>query len=145
MCFYLGNLSTQTHRIGLRHGRRMSWRGDPANGAYYVKSMYSDLVHIHQSTHTRIPYSEMKSAPLWVSEEVLTCSIEEKRDFCGNHVLLNSCITCSCLEQALNWDLYPETVVSWMKLYIQMASVYDFTNLLVPQFSQETYIQMTQV
>lgn len=50
-----------------------------------------------------------------------------------------------CVEQALNWDLYPETVVSWMKLYIQMASVYDFTNLLVPQFSQETYIQITQV
>uniref|UniRef100_A0A8B9H8R0 Cyclin E2 n=1 Tax=Astyanax mexicanus TaxID=7994 RepID=A0A8B9H8R0_ASTMX len=34
---------------------------------------------------------------------------------------------------ALNWDLCPETVVSWMKLYIQMASVYDFNNLLVPQ------------
>ncbi|XP_066530430.1 G1/S-specific cyclin-E2-like [Hoplias malabaricus] len=47
--------------------------------------------------------------------------------------------------KALNWDLVPETVVSWMKLYIQMASVYDFTNLLVPQFSQETYIQITQL
>ncbi|KAL7883848.1 hypothetical protein SRHO_G00015060 [Serrasalmus rhombeus] len=47
--------------------------------------------------------------------------------------------------KALNWDLCPETVVSWMKLYIQMASVYDFTNLLVPQFSQETYIQITQL
>ncbi|XP_017309740.1 G1/S-specific cyclin-E2 [Ictalurus punctatus] len=47
--------------------------------------------------------------------------------------------------KALNWDLYPETVVSWMKLYIQMASVYDFTNVLVPQFSQETYIQITQL
>ncbi|KAK3532563.1 hypothetical protein QTP86_024149, partial [Hemibagrus guttatus] len=47
--------------------------------------------------------------------------------------------------KALNWDLYPETVVSWMKLYIQMASVYDFTNLLEPQFSQEKYIQITQL
>ncbi|KAG9278918.1 G1/S-specific cyclin-E2-like [Astyanax mexicanus] len=47
--------------------------------------------------------------------------------------------------KALNWDLCPETVVSWMKLYIQMASVYDFNNLLVPQFSQETYIQITQL
>ncbi|TSK31505.1 G1/S-specific cyclin-E2 [Bagarius yarrelli] len=47
--------------------------------------------------------------------------------------------------KTLNWDLYPETVISWMKLYIQMASVYDFTNLLVPQFSQETYIQITQL
>ncbi|KAF7691275.1 G1/S-specific cyclin-E2-like [Silurus meridionalis] len=45
--------------------------------------------------------------------------------------------------KALNWDLYPETVIAWMKLYIQMAS--DFTNLLVPQFSQEMYIQITQL
>lgn len=63
----------------------------------------------------------------------------------GETVWLNLCITRPCVEQALNWDLGPETVVSWMKLYIQMASVYDFTNLLVPQFSQETYIQITQV
>ncbi|XP_076865892.1 G1/S-specific cyclin-E2-like [Brachyhypopomus gauderio] len=47
--------------------------------------------------------------------------------------------------KALNWNLCPETVVSWMKLYVQMASVYDFTNLLVPQFSQETYIRITQL
>uniref|UniRef100_A0A671SUW5 Cyclin E2 n=1 Tax=Sinocyclocheilus anshuiensis TaxID=1608454 RepID=A0A671SUW5_9TELE len=47
--------------------------------------------------------------------------------------------------KALNWDLCPETVLSWMKLYIQIASLYDVTNLLVPQFSQETYIQITQV
>lgn len=60
-------------------------------------------------------------------------------------VLLNAWIKCLCIEQALNWDLYPETVVSWMKLYVQMASMYDFTNLLVPQFSQEMYIQITQV
>ncbi|XP_051992484.1 G1/S-specific cyclin-E2-like [Xyrauchen texanus] len=49
------------------------------------------------------------------------------------------------MVKALNWDLCPETVVSWMKLYIQIASVYDFTNLLVPQFSQETYIHITQL
>ncbi|XP_016357870.1 G1/S-specific cyclin-E2-like [Sinocyclocheilus anshuiensis] len=47
--------------------------------------------------------------------------------------------------KALNWDLCPETVLSWMKLYIQIASLYDVTNLLVPQFSQETYIQITQL
>ncbi|XP_016382885.1 G1/S-specific cyclin-E2-like [Sinocyclocheilus rhinocerous] len=47
--------------------------------------------------------------------------------------------------KALNWDLCPETVLSWMKLYIQIASLYDLTNLLVPQFPQETYIQITQL
>ncbi|XP_030644365.1 G1/S-specific cyclin-E2-like [Chanos chanos] len=47
--------------------------------------------------------------------------------------------------KALNWDLCPETVVSWIKVYLQMASLYDFSNLLVPQFSQDTYIQITQL
>uniref|UniRef100_A0A672PIB6 G1/S-specific cyclin-E2-like n=1 Tax=Sinocyclocheilus grahami TaxID=75366 RepID=A0A672PIB6_SINGR len=47
--------------------------------------------------------------------------------------------------KALNWDLCPETVLSWMKLYIQIASLYDLTNLLVAQFPQETYIQITQL
>ncbi|XP_063041580.1 G1/S-specific cyclin-E2-like [Engraulis encrasicolus] len=47
--------------------------------------------------------------------------------------------------KALNWDLCPETVISWMKLYLQMASLYDHTNLLLPQFSRETYIQITQL
>uniref|UniRef100_A0A8C2Q972 Cyclin E2 n=1 Tax=Cyprinus carpio TaxID=7962 RepID=A0A8C2Q972_CYPCA len=47
--------------------------------------------------------------------------------------------------KALNWDLCPETVLSWIKLYIQIASLYDVTNLLEPQFSQETYIQITQL
>ncbi|XP_062385930.1 G1/S-specific cyclin-E2-like isoform X1 [Sardina pilchardus] len=47
--------------------------------------------------------------------------------------------------KALNWDLCPETVISWMKLYLQMASLYDQTNLLVPQFSTETYLRVTQL
>ncbi|KPP74030.1 G1/S-specific cyclin-E2-like [Scleropages formosus] len=45
----------------------------------------------------------------------------------------------------LNWDLCPETVISWLKLYIQVASLKDDDNLLVPQFSQETFIQVTQL
>ncbi|KAI1885500.1 hypothetical protein AGOR_G00204330 [Albula goreensis] len=47
--------------------------------------------------------------------------------------------------KALNWDLCPETVISWLKLYIQMASLKDSPNVLEPQFSQEKYIQITQL
>ncbi|XP_036395593.1 G1/S-specific cyclin-E2 [Megalops cyprinoides] len=47
--------------------------------------------------------------------------------------------------KALNWDLCPETVISWLKLYIQVASLNDNPNFLEPQFSQETYIQITQL
>lgn len=43
-----GNLSTQTHGVGLRHRRRMSRRGDPTDGAYHVKSMCAELILVHQ-------------------------------------------------------------------------------------------------
>ncbi|XP_051575833.1 G1/S-specific cyclin-E2-like isoform X2 [Myxocyprinus asiaticus] len=47
--------------------------------------------------------------------------------------------------KALKWDLCPETVISWLKLYSQVDSLQDGTNFLIPQFSQETYIQITQL
>lgn len=47
--------------------------------------------------------------------------------------------------QALDWNLCPETAISWLKLYAQVEAQKDGENFLVPQFSQETYIQITQV
>ncbi|KPP76912.1 G1/S-specific cyclin-E2-like [Scleropages formosus] len=47
--------------------------------------------------------------------------------------------------KALNWEIRPETVISWLKLYIQVASLKDDPNILVPQFSQKTYIQIAQL
>ncbi|XP_061111422.1 G1/S-specific cyclin-E2 [Conger conger] len=47
--------------------------------------------------------------------------------------------------KALNWELCPVTVISWLKLYIQMSSLKESPNVLEPQFSQETYIQITQL
>ncbi|XP_056154172.1 G1/S-specific cyclin-E2-like [Lampris incognitus] len=47
--------------------------------------------------------------------------------------------------KALNWNLCPETAVSWLKLYIQMSSISDNSQLLEPQFPQEIYIRVTQL
>ncbi|KAL4629778.1 G1/S-specific cyclin-E2-like [Arapaima gigas] len=47
--------------------------------------------------------------------------------------------------KALNWEIRPETVISWLKIYIQVASLKDDPNILVPQFSQKTYIQIAQL
>ncbi|XP_028819805.1 G1/S-specific cyclin-E2-like isoform X3 [Denticeps clupeoides] len=47
--------------------------------------------------------------------------------------------------KVLNWDLCPETALSWVQLYLQMASQSDVTNLLEFQFAQETYTMITQV
>ncbi|XP_076611151.1 G1/S-specific cyclin-E2-like isoform X1 [Chaetodon auriga] len=47
--------------------------------------------------------------------------------------------------KALSWNLCPETAVSWLKLYFQVASMNTSSDLLEPQFPQEAYIQMTRL
>ncbi|XP_020789596.1 G1/S-specific cyclin-E2 [Boleophthalmus pectinirostris] len=47
--------------------------------------------------------------------------------------------------KALEWNLCPETAISWLKLYCQVEAQSDAENFLVPQFKQETYIQITQL
>ncbi|XP_041665181.1 G1/S-specific cyclin-E2-like isoform X2 [Cheilinus undulatus] len=47
--------------------------------------------------------------------------------------------------KALRWKLCPETAVSWLKLYFQMASMNIKSDLLEQQFSQDVYIQMTRL
>ncbi|KAK2845164.1 hypothetical protein Q5P01_011823 [Channa striata] len=47
--------------------------------------------------------------------------------------------------KALDWNLCPETPISWLKLYAQVDAQKEGENFLVPQFSQETYIQITQL
>uniref|UniRef100_A0A4W6DVV2 Cyclin E2 n=1 Tax=Lates calcarifer TaxID=8187 RepID=A0A4W6DVV2_LATCA len=45
----------------------------------------------------------------------------------------------------LRWNLCPETAVSWLKLYFQMASMSANSDLLEPQFPQDAYVQMTRL
>ncbi|XP_059206440.1 G1/S-specific cyclin-E2-like isoform X2 [Centropristis striata] len=47
--------------------------------------------------------------------------------------------------KALRWNLCPETAVSWLKLYFQVASMNHDSDLLEPQFPQDAYIQMTRL
>ncbi|CAJ1063123.1 G1/S-specific cyclin-E2 [Xyrichtys novacula] len=49
------------------------------------------------------------------------------------------------LLKALDWNLCPETPISWLKLYAQVEAQRDGENFLEPQFSQETYIRITQL
>ncbi|XP_068431381.1 G1/S-specific cyclin-E2-like [Clinocottus analis] len=47
--------------------------------------------------------------------------------------------------KALRWNLCPETAVSWLKLYFQVASMNAGSDLLQPQFPQDAYVQMTRL
>lgn len=64
---------------------------------------------------------------------------------CSRLSALTRVLVSASAPQALNWSLCPETPISWLKLYAQVEAQTDQENFLVPQFSQELYIQITQV
>ncbi|CAN9513889.1 unnamed protein product [Ophioblennius macclurei] len=47
--------------------------------------------------------------------------------------------------KALNWNLCPETPVTWLNLYVQIEAQQSGEDFLEPQFSEEKYIQITQL
>ncbi|XP_060099466.1 G1/S-specific cyclin-E2 isoform X4 [Heteronotia binoei] len=47
--------------------------------------------------------------------------------------------------KALKWELSPVTIVSWLKLYLQVDALEDIPKVLLPQYSQEMFIQIAQL
>ncbi|MEE6463495.1 hypothetical protein FKM82_005936 [Ascaphus truei] len=47
--------------------------------------------------------------------------------------------------KALNWELGPVTVISWLNLYLQVTHLQESPKLLLPQYSQEQFIQIAQL
>ncbi|XP_075069926.1 G1/S-specific cyclin-E2 [Mixophyes fleayi] len=47
--------------------------------------------------------------------------------------------------KALKWDLSPVTAIAWLNLYLQVSSLKDSPKLLLPQYSQEQFIQIAQL
>lgn len=47
--------------------------------------------------------------------------------------------------QALKWELSPVTIISWLNLYLQVDALKDVPKVLLPQYSQEKFIQIAQV
>uniref|UniRef100_A0A4W3GU57 Cyclin E2 n=1 Tax=Callorhinchus milii TaxID=7868 RepID=A0A4W3GU57_CALMI len=47
--------------------------------------------------------------------------------------------------KALNWELYPVTVISWLNLYLQVICRKEHCNMLLPQYSQDTFVQIAQL
>lgn len=49
------------------------------------------------------------------------------------------------LIQDLGWYLCPETAISWLTLYFQLASMKKQSDVLEPLFPRDTFLQMTRV
>ncbi|KAM3928383.1 G1/S-specific cyclin-E2 [Leptodactylus fuscus] len=44
--------------------------------------------------------------------------------------------------KALKWELSPVTAIAWLNLFLQVSSLRDSPKLLLPQYSQEQFIQI---
>ncbi|XP_058237296.1 G1/S-specific cyclin-E1 isoform X2 [Hemibagrus wyckioides] len=49
------------------------------------------------------------------------------------------------IMKELNWSLNPLTPVSWLNIYMQMAYLKEFTEVLMPQFPQATFVQIAEL
>lgn len=47
--------------------------------------------------------------------------------------------------KALKWELSPVTAIVWLNLFLQVSSLKDSPKLLLPQYSQEQFIQIAQL
>ncbi|KAB1273580.1 G1/S-specific cyclin-E1 [Camelus dromedarius] len=49
------------------------------------------------------------------------------------------------IMKALKWHLSPLTIVSWLNVYMQVAYLNDFYEVLLPQYPQQVFIQIAEV
>ncbi|XP_018408378.1 PREDICTED: G1/S-specific cyclin-E1 [Nanorana parkeri] len=49
------------------------------------------------------------------------------------------------IMKALKWRLSPMTMVSWLNIYLQVAYIRELQHFLLPQYPQETYIQIVEL
>ncbi|KAM4721371.1 G1/S-specific cyclin-E1 [Rhinophrynus dorsalis] len=49
------------------------------------------------------------------------------------------------IMKALDWCLGPMTVVSWLNIYLQVAYLRELQHFLLPQYPQETYVQIIEL
>lgn len=61
-----------------------------------------------------------------------------------NSLLMLKCCVC-LLFQALNWNLNPLTVVSWLNIYMQVAYLNELYEVLLPQYPQQIFVQIAEV
>uniref|UniRef100_A0A8C5T814 Cyclin E1 n=1 Tax=Malurus cyaneus samueli TaxID=2593467 RepID=A0A8C5T814_9PASS len=46
---------------------------------------------------------------------------------------------------ALNWNLNPLTVVSWLNIYLQVAYLNELYEVMLPQYPQQIFVQITEL
>ncbi|XP_053414961.1 G1/S-specific cyclin-E2 isoform X2 [Nycticebus coucang] len=90
---------------------------------------------------------QMRSILLdWLLEEIYAPKLQEfayvTDGACSEEDILRMELM---ILKALNWELCPVTVISWLNLFLQVDALKDAPKVLLPQYSQETFIQIAQL
>lgn len=54
-------------------------------------------------------------------------------------------VLCLLLIQELKWSLSPQTPISWLNVYMQVAYLKETDELLIPRYPQATFTQIAEV
>ncbi|XP_070616380.1 G1/S-specific cyclin-E1 isoform X2 [Erythrolamprus reginae] len=49
------------------------------------------------------------------------------------------------IMKALNWNLSPLTIVSWLNVYMQVAYLSEICEMLMPQYPQDIFVQVAEL
>ncbi|TMS10496.1 G1/S-specific cyclin-E2 [Larimichthys crocea] len=133
---------------------RLSWA---SSDDVWIKMLNKELKYVHDKSYLqRHPKLQPKMRSILLDWLLETAYLAQ--DFFDRFMLTEENVSKEYLQllgitalfiaskiEALDWNLCPETPISWLKLYAQVEAQKDGENFLVPQFSQETYIQITQL
>ncbi|XP_047396683.1 G1/S-specific cyclin-E2 isoform X3 [Sciurus carolinensis] len=90
---------------------------------------------------------QMRSILLdWLLEEIYAPKLQEfayvTDGACSEEDILRMELI---ILKALKWELCPVTIISWLNLFLQVDALKDAPKVLLPQYSQETFIQIAQL
>ncbi|XP_032465652.1 G1/S-specific cyclin-E2 isoform X2 [Phocoena sinus] len=116
----------------------------------WLNMLKKETRYVHDK-HFEVLHSElepqMRSILLdWLLEEIYAPKLQEfayvTDGACSEEDILRMELI---ILKALKWELCPVTVISWLNLFLQVDALKDAPKVLLPQYSQEKFIQIAQL
>nr|XP_058898882.1 G1/S-specific cyclin-E2 isoform X2 [Kogia breviceps] len=116
----------------------------------WLNMLKKETRYVHDK-HFEVLHSElepqMRSILLdWLLEEIYAPKLQEfayvTDGACSEEDILRMELI---ILKALKWELCPVTVISWLNLFLQVDALKEAPKVLLPQYSQEKFIQIAQL
>ncbi|XP_059528184.1 G1/S-specific cyclin-E2 isoform X3 [Myotis daubentonii] len=116
----------------------------------WLNMLKKETRYVHDK-HFEVLHSDlepqMRSILLdWLLEEIYAPKLQEfayvTDGACSEEDILRMELI---ILKALKWELCPVTVISWLNLFLQVDALKDAPKVLLPQYSQEKFIQIAQL